>query len=105
MSGLRSIEMQVALPRTQTAGKIQDQMQQRSMVAQEHLAQSQEEKDVKRKKTVTESDKAEHEKLNSDDESEGRGGQYRGKSRHREDDGEEQTIKHPYKGVRFDASC
>jgi hypothetical protein len=105
MSGLRSIEMQVALPRTQTAGKIQDQMQQRSMVAQEHMAQAQEEKDIKQKKTVTETEFKEKNRLDADAES-GKGHSHQPDGQRKQNKGEEdeKVVKHPYKGVQFDAS-
>ena len=35
---LKAIEMQIALPRTQVAGKIQEQNQQKNLIQQEHAA-------------------------------------------------------------------
>jgi hypothetical protein len=35
----RAIEMQIALPRTQDAGQLQEQLQQRGQIIQSHLAQ------------------------------------------------------------------
>ncbi|UFU01051.1 hypothetical protein KO561_09000 [Radiobacillus kanasensis] len=47
----KSVELQVALPRTQDVGKMQEQMQQRGQVLQESLAQSQSvAEELKRKK-------------------------------------------------------
>ncbi|WP_280768954.1 hypothetical protein [Salipaludibacillus daqingensis] len=106
MSGLRSIEMQVALPRSQTAGKIQEQMQQRSLVMQEQMAQSEVRERVRQRNTVTESDAAEKNKLDKDRES-------KSQQDASVEEGQEapniiydeiELVKHPYKGIRFDAS-
>ncbi|HEY4601582.1 MAG TPA: hypothetical protein VIG73_09985 [Cerasibacillus sp.] len=52
--GLKAIEMQVALPRTQNAGKSADHMQKQHQQFQDTLAQSQLEKEkVKRKQVQT----------------------------------------------------
>lgn len=105
MSGLRSLEMQVALPRTQTAGKIQDQMQQRSLVVQDQLAQSEQSQHAKRQSVVTEAEWAEKNRMGKDDEQE----KHRQNDSHHSNkklDGNNQVmqVQHPYKGIRFDAS-
>ncbi|MDL4840089.1 hypothetical protein [Aquibacillus rhizosphaerae] len=48
----KSVEMQVALPRTQDAGRIQDQMQQRGRIDQESLASNQLVKEEMKRKQV-----------------------------------------------------
>ncbi|MGG4266851.1 hypothetical protein [Peribacillus simplex] len=45
---LKAIEMQIALPRTQDAGKIQEQNQQKNLIQQDHAAH-QVQKDLERK--------------------------------------------------------
>ncbi|MGE7185226.1 hypothetical protein ACQKKK_14835 [Peribacillus sp. NPDC006672] len=45
---LKAIEMQIALPRTQDAGKIQEQDQQKNLIQQDHAAH-QVQKDLERK--------------------------------------------------------
>ncbi|PAV30026.1 hypothetical protein CIL05_09115 [Virgibacillus profundi] len=54
--GWKSIEMQVALPRTQDAGKLQDQMQKQSQQFQGSLAQSQLKQEELKRKRINESD-------------------------------------------------
>lgn len=49
----KSIEMQIALPRTQDAGKIQEQMEQRGKLVQESLAINQTTTEELKRTTVT----------------------------------------------------
>ena len=57
---LKTVEMQVALPRTVDAGKISEQLQQRSQLANDlAAAQNQKESDLKRTSVVKEERKAE----------------------------------------------
>lgn len=48
---LKAIEMQIALPRTQDAGKIQEQLLQKNLIQQDH-ATHQGRKEVERKQTT-----------------------------------------------------
>ncbi|MBM7572049.1 hypothetical protein [Aquibacillus albus] len=52
----KSIEMQVAIPRTQEAGKIQDQLQQRGQLVQDALTSSQLATEEQKRKKVNEYD-------------------------------------------------
>lgn len=106
MSGLRSLEMQVALPRTQTAGKIQDQMQQRSLVVQDQLAQSEQSQDAKRQSVVTEAEWAEKNRMGKNEEQEKhrQNESYYSNEKQEENNEVMQVHQHPYKGIRFDAS-
>ncbi|WP_078595618.1 hypothetical protein [Evansella clarkii] len=107
MSGLKSIEMQVALPRTQSAGKIQDQLQQRTAVAQGQLAEAGVKKQERVKQTVTSAEQTLYKRLANDEErGTGSGGQQEGKKGHKKIStlpGEDHVEEHPYKGVHFDA--
>ncbi|UCZ51699.1 hypothetical protein LGQ02_12575 [Bacillus shivajii] len=105
MGGVKSLGLQVALPRTQTAGKIQEQLQNRSQVAQEHISKAQKEEEIKKQKAVTESNPSEDKNLNNDEEGrEGkRGHQYEPSEGKWTEEEKEQDI-HPYKGKNFDAS-
>ncbi|MDG5788163.1 hypothetical protein QA612_11755 [Evansella sp. AB-P1] len=105
MSGLKSIELQVALPRTQTAGKLQDQLQQRSTVMQEHLSQHQHAENIRKRSQVSETEKTEKKRLNNDDE------RNKGNKKHQEQknrkkringDSFERNESHPYKGNSID---
>ncbi|SFP08305.1 hypothetical protein [Salibacterium halotolerans] len=46
----KAVELQVALPRTQDAGKLQEQLQQRGQAAQDRMA-AQEEKELEKQRT------------------------------------------------------
>ncbi|GLO66021.1 MULTISPECIES: hypothetical protein [Oceanobacillus] len=92
--GWKSIEMQVALPRVQDAGKIQDQMDKQGQHLQESLAQLQAKKQELRSKKVNElnhtykvdsNNKRKHE---SKDEN--------------KDDNQEQKSEHPFLGSKID---
>lgn len=50
----KAVEMQVGLPRTQDAGKIQEQLQQRGQFMQDMLASAQVQSDEVKRKTVNE---------------------------------------------------
>ncbi|SEN57794.1 hypothetical protein SAMN04488134_101400 [Amphibacillus marinus] len=56
----RAVEMQVALPRTQDAGRIQEQIQQRGQFMQDVLASAQLQSELLKRKTVTNLDKKKH---------------------------------------------
>lgn len=102
-AGLKLVELQVALPRTQTAGKMQEQIQQRSAVAQDHLSQQQIEQDIKKKKTTTETENLEQKRLANDDESKKNNARENGthKDKKSEVSGEKKEA-HPYKGKHID---
>lgn len=104
---LKAIELQVALPRTQTAGKIQDQLQQRGQVVQNHLSAQQEKTDEQKRKQVSEMEQTVKKRLNNDDETkENHQGstQSRAKSNKTDETKEENYAQHPYKGNYVDYS-
>ncbi|MBU9720346.1 MULTISPECIES: hypothetical protein [Bacillaceae] len=102
MGGLKSIELQVALPRTQTAGKIQDQLQQRGPNVQHHISQNQLEESVKKRTQVTETEHAEKKRLNNDSEKEKKNSQQYNKKQMKVDSKGEDFEDHPFKGKHFD---
>ena len=53
---LKSIEMQIALPRTQEAGKVQNQFNERGIIENAHLNTMIQKKDEQKRKTVTENE-------------------------------------------------
>ncbi|WP_035186345.1 hypothetical protein [Alteribacter aurantiacus] len=57
MGGLKALELQVVLPRTQMAGKIQDQLQQRGQVTQSILTKESSRLDKVKRKVITPSEK------------------------------------------------
>lgn len=99
--------MQVALPRTQTAGKIQDQLQQRGQVTQNHLAVQQEKTDEMKRTKTTEMEHTQKKRLNNDDESSGSQQSFtedRQNSDKKKKGKNEVFAKHPYKGNFIDFS-
>lgn len=102
-AGLKLVELQVALPRTQTAGKMQEQIQQRSTVAQEQLSQQQIERDIKKNKATTETENLEKKRLANDDESKKNQPQDQGHQKGKKDGSTgEKRESHPYKGKHID---
>jgi hypothetical protein len=103
---LRAIEMQIAIPRTPTAGKIQDQLQQRAQVAQDHLAMEQNKDDEKNRKQVLQTTETEKKRLSNDDENSSGNNpkQNKPKKLSSEEKQEPQLAKHPFKGNYFDFS-
>ena len=95
---LKNIEMQIALPRTHDAGKIQDHLNQRNQQIQDQLAHSiQKEVDLKRTQV---SENRESDKLSlKKDQSQ----QHQEQSKKRnKDQKQEENPNHPYKGKKID---
>ncbi|MRG85373.1 hypothetical protein [Salinibacillus xinjiangensis] len=59
----KAVEMQVALPRTQDLGQIQNQLEQRGSTVQNYLAQARLKEDERRRKQVNETKQIEHQRL------------------------------------------
>lgn len=96
---LKGIEMQIALPRTQDAGKLLEQMEQRNQIAG-HYAAGEVRKDEKKKQTtVAESAKGEKASRRHSKEEQGRG-----KGGGSENHGSAPEPDHPYKGRSIDFS-
>lgn len=103
---LKAIEMQVSVPRSQSVGKIQDQLQQRGQVVQDHIALEQNKDDEKKRKQVLEASESEKKRLNNDDESQNGNGSrssHDGKKGKKEDK-DLNVARHPYKGNFVDFS-
>ncbi|MEK3855088.1 hypothetical protein [Cytobacillus sp. FSL H8-0458] len=100
---LKSIELQVALPRTFEAGKIQDQLQQRGQTISGFAADSTQEKAEKQRKTVMKQEHKQNVNLGND-----------GSERQKEAEGHDRKEdpkkdrndreNHPYKGKVIDYS-
>lgn len=105
MSGLRAIDLQMAMPRSQMAGKIQDQLNQRGQVSQDILAAAQQEQDQKNATSVTGLDQTVHNRA----ENNGANPSLQS-SEQTSNEGEQpitdvsQSSSHPYKGNLFDES-
>ncbi|WP_035710765.1 hypothetical protein [Salibacterium aidingense] len=97
----KAVELQVALPRTQEAGKLQEQLQQRGQAAQDRLAAEQEKNHEKQRTKVTDKQEAEKNKFNN---------QEGNQEKHTppfltskvKDTEEREAESHPYKGKSID---
>lgn len=100
---LKAIEMQIALPRTHDAGKIQEQLQQRGQHLQEHAAQSVTKEDDLKRKTVVKNAQKQEARLNQED---GRSGRQQQNGRNGQKNKDDQNVQphHPYKGKVIDYS-
>ncbi len=98
---LKLVELQVALPRTQDLGKIQEQMQQKGQLIQDHLASAQQKEDIEKKKQVNKYDETTKNELQKDRQNSK--GAFDSKKRKKQ---KEQTLQaeshHPYKGNLID---
>lgn len=100
---LKLVELQVALPRTQDAGKIQEQLQQRSQNAQHSLSSELTKEQELQRSQVTENNKTDKNSLNADEKEESRNEQSLYKERKKiEEEHEAQMAAHPYKGTFLD---
>lgn len=90
--------MQIALPRTHDAGKLQEQLNQRSQLIHDQLANSiQKEIDIKRTQVQENSDseKLDLKKENSDQ-------QYQHNKKKKKKEKHDENPNHPYKGKNID---
>ncbi|GAA0461458.1 hypothetical protein [Alkalibacillus silvisoli] len=101
----KAVEMQVALPRTQDAGQLQDQLQQRGQIMQDNIAQQQLRELERKRKSVLESEHAES-VHNEGDEQHEESDSYSDEEHQRSEqkNGEKYRIPHPYLGNRVDFS-
>lgn len=101
---LKAIELQVALPRTYDAGKLQEQMQQKGQLTHDFAAREMKKEVEKQEKTVVKKKQKDNVKLKRDEKS----GHYVGSLALQDQESEEdETIisaKHPYKGNAIDFS-
>ena len=101
---LKAIELQVALPRTQDAGKLQEQIQQRSQLTHDLAAREMQKEVEKQEKSVVKQKQKDNVKLKKDEES---GTQYESptqKEQEKEEIEEPVKMQHPYKGNKIDFS-
>ncbi|WP_404323896.1 hypothetical protein LG298_09305 [Cytobacillus firmus] len=100
---LKSIELQIALPRTFEAGKIQDQLQQRGQTISGFVADSTRENAEKQRKTVVKQEHKQNVNLGNDDsQRQKEAGEHDRKEDQKKDSNDRQN--HPYKGKVIDYS-
>lgn len=101
---LKAIEMQIALPRTQDAGKIQEQLQQRGQHLQEHAAKSVTKEDELKRKTVIKKNQKQEARLNKDDGSSNHNQEQSNPDKKKNSENHNKQQNHPYKGKVIDYS-
>ncbi|WP_106497600.1 hypothetical protein [Lentibacillus sp. Marseille-P4043] len=99
--GWKSIEMQVALPRTQDAGKLQDQMTRQNQHSQESLIANQLKQDEQKRKRVNEFAETDKVKVKKDQDHSNQTSQDQQQEEQKQED---QFIDHPYLGNKIDFS-
>jgi|SRR5699024_275710 len=97
--GWKSVDMQVAIPRTQDASNLQEQMTKQHQRFQESLAQNQLKEQLRKRKQVNAHHETERLKNAPDEDA--------AKEEHQHDENEtndqkQEEANHPYLGKRFD---
>lgn len=101
---LKTVEMQVALPRTFDAGKITEQLNQKAQLDND-LAAAQNQKDAEQKRTsVVKEEKAAEAKLHRENHEDPQFSSSDKRNNKQEEEKQEKKEKHPYKGIKFDIS-
>lgn len=98
---LKAIEMQVALPRTQDAGKIQEQLQQRGQLHQDLASENMKKEDERKKTSVIKQEQKDVAHFHKDGHQRDQAEQQRTRKEKQQQPRKEQ---HPYKGTRVDFS-
>ncbi|MDQ0350649.1 ribose 1,5-bisphosphokinase PhnN [Alkalibacillus filiformis] len=98
----KAVEMQVALPRTQDASQLQDQLQQRGQLMQDQITQEQLRELERKRKAVLESEQTEQ--IDNEDENQ-KSKAETGANNHNQAESKDRrgtNIPHPYLGNRVD---
>lgn len=99
----KSVEMQIALPRTQDAGQLQEQMSKQHQRFQESLAQNQLKKDLLKRRQVPTNERTTGKTIKEKQERES-SKQSNQEQHKRQTNKEEQKVEHPYLGKIIDFS-
>lgn len=98
----KAVELQVAIPRTQEAGRIQDQMTRQNQQFQETLTMHQlKQEEIKRNRT-NELDQAEKSVIHDEDDGQQGQNSDHKQSQQKEIKQKQPTVKHPYLGSKID---
>ena len=100
---LKSIEMQIALPRTMEAGKIQEQLQQRGQNINDFATERTHKEEKQQRETVIKHEQKANVKL-MQDESNGSNGDSKENPPKKKSSKSVEKEKHPYKGNIIDYS-
>jgi len=98
----KSVELQVALPRVQEAGKEQDLMSKQNQRFQETLTQSQLQEEIQKRTQVNKFDRLQKSKLTDQDEN--KDNRKENEQQKQKKEKAEESINHPYLGSNIDFS-
>lgn len=101
---LRTVELQITIPRTHEAGKIQEQMQQRPLNDMAHLAEEEKKNIAKQQEKTAATEHAEQEKIKDQQKQNQSNRQNAKRDDQQKDQVNKQKIQHPYKGHSVDIS-
>lgn len=96
----KSIELQVALPRTQEAGKFQDQLSKQNQRFQESLAQSQLRQQELERNRTNRFEKTTHKKVTDEEETDENNPQDHNEAEEKQE--RKEKLVHPYLGRQVD---
>lgn len=95
---LKLVELQVAIPRTQDAGKLHEQLMMRGQHMQEHISSETEKMEKRNRQSVNEKNKSENAQLQKDSSS----NNLKHPQQKTESPEQEEKEQHPYKGNFID---
>jgi hypothetical protein len=99
---LKAVELQITIPRTHDAGKIQEQLQQRPLNDQAHLSNEQRKEIEKQQHVTSELEKTEKEKIKDQSkQNQSNSNQHQNNSKN---ESKKKKTQHPYKGQKVDIS-
>lgn len=96
----KSIDMQIALPRTHDAGRIQEQIQQRGQFIQDMLVTEHIKSEEIKRRAVNDLHQKDH--MTNQNEQKSQTNQHVSKAKHDQIEEQEFQIKHPYLGNKID---
>ncbi|MDZ5473454.1 hypothetical protein SM124_17205 [Bacillus sp. 31A1R] len=100
---LKAIEMQIALPRTHDAGKLQEQIQQRGQLQNDLASHSVHKEEEKKRTSVIKQEETDHVQL-SHKEKEKQDSEQKKRQKQKEEIQIKEKERHPYKGNYVDFS-
>ncbi|AZS16088.1 hypothetical protein [Paenibacillus lutimineralis] len=102
---LKSIELQIAVPRTSEAGRVQHEGQHRPQIDQSMLsAQNVKDSDLQRHRSTEVDEGSSSSHVRRDDESSRKQQQGKSSGDHQDEKEKEKPAEHPYKGHHIDLS-
>jgi len=99
---LKAVELQITIPRTHDAGRIQEQLQQRPLNDQAHLLNEQKKEIQKQQHITSELEKTEKEKIK--DQSKQNNSNSNQHQSNSPKESKKRKTQHPYKGQKVDIS-